>query len=266
MNATPDPICVLVADDEAPMRMRLRSLLAEDPEVGRVIEAESGIAAVELTTKERPDIIFLDVQMPGLDGFQVINAVGAENMPLTVFITAFDRFALQAFEADALDYLLKPFGNRRYETMMARAKKRLRESRAGGSSAGDPFGPELLKLAADRSQPEPASEWLAVRDRDTTRLVSIHDIDWIEASGTYVTLHAGDEEFLHRVALATLGKRLDPAQFVRTHRSAIVKLKSIALLERRSHGEFDIVLKSGTRLMLSRKYKPQLEKLLGQTL
>jgi len=158
MNTAGEPICVLIAEDEAPMRTRLRSLLAEDQEVGRVIEAESGIQAVELATKERPDIIFLDVQMPGLDGFQVINAVGAENMPLTVFITAFDRFAVQAFEADALDYLLKPFGNRRYEAMMARAKKRLREQRAGLSRDAQPFGPELLKRAADRSQRDLGSE------------------------------------------------------------------------------------------------------------
>jgi len=266
MNTAGEPICVLIAEDEAPMRMRLRSLLAEDQEVGRVIEAESGIQAVELATKERPDIIFLDVQMPGLDGFQVINAVGAENMPLTVFITAFDRFAVQAFEADALDYLLKPFGNRRYEAMMARAKKRLREQRAGLSRDAQPFGPELLKLAADRSQRDLGSEWLAVRDRNTTRLMSVHEIDWIEACGTYVTLHMGGEELLHRAALTTLAAKLDPGQFVRTHRSAIVNLKSIRFLERRSHGEFDVVLKGGKRLMLSRKYKPQLEELLGQSL
>lgn len=266
MKSAHDPICVLVADDEPPMRMRLRSLLAEDHDVGRVIEAETGLEAVELTARERPDILFLDVQMPGLDGFQVIDAVGAENMPLTVFITAYDRFALQAFEADALDYLLKPFGNTRYEAMMARAKKRLRESRAGQSSGAPSFGRELLELVARRRREDAGWHWLAIKGATKTRLVSTQDIEWIEACGTYVTLHIGDEEYLHRMALSTVAKNLDPMRFVRIHRSTVVNLSSIAVLERRSHGEFDVMLKSGKRLMLSRKYKPALEGLLGQDL
>lgn len=266
MTLADDPICVLIADDEAPMRMRLRSLLAEDEDVGRVIEAESGIQAAELTARERPDLVFLDVQMPGMDGLQVIRKVGADNMPLTIFITAYDRFAIQAFEAEALDYLLKPFGNTRYEATMARAKKRLGETRAAQAGEATLTAPHMSEFADEVQRHDAIYDWLAVKDRDTTRLVSTRDIEWIEACGTYVTLHVGDEEILHRTALNGLAAKLDPRRFVRTHRSAIVNLESIAVLQRRSHGEFDVVLRGGKRVMLSRKYKPDLEALLGQSL
>jgi two-component system LytT family response regulator len=261
-----DPIRVLVADDEAPMRMRLRSLLAEDDEIGCVLEAENGWQAVEVISSERPDIVFLDVQMPGLDGIQVIDRVGAENMPLTVFVTAYDKFAIQAFEAEAIDYLLKPFGNKRYETMLDRAKTRLRQIRTDRSSPTElPPASGLTNPGARAAQDE-AWNWLAVKDRDVTRLVATPDIEWIEACGTYVTLHMKHQEILHRAPLSTMAARLDPRRFVRTHRSAIVNLDAIAILERRSHGEFDLVLKGGERVMLSRTYKPEFEALLGQPL
>jgi len=123
VTSTSEQICVLIVDDEAPARKRLFDLVSGDPEVGRVLEAENGVAAVALIQEERPDIVFLDVQMPGVDGFGVVDALGAENMPPTAFVTAYDRFAVQAFEADAVDYLLKPFGDARYEKTIARLKK-----------------------------------------------------------------------------------------------------------------------------------------------
>jgi len=261
-----EPICVLVVDDEAPARKRLVDLLAKDHEVGRIIEAKNGVAAVPLIQDERPDIVLLDVQMPGLDGFGVIDALGAENMPLTVFVTAYDQFALQAFEADAVDYLLKPFGDARYEKTMQRAKKRLGEIRSGISKDAGSVGPELLKLVAKRAQPGEVWDWMVVKTRTATRLLMTEEIDWIEAAGVYVTLHAGREEFLYRTSLGTVASRLDPFRFVRIHRSAIVNLRSVALLERRSHGEFEIVLKDGTHLMLSRNYRAAVEAMLGQSL
>jgi len=263
---TAEPICVLVVDDEAPARKRLVDLLAKDHEVGRIIEAKNGVAAVPLIQDERPDIVLLDVQMPGLDGFGVIDALGAENMPLTVFVTAYDQFALQAFEADAVDYLLKPFGDARYEKTMQRAKKRLGEIRSGISKDAGSVGPELLKLVAKRAQPGEVWDWMVVKTRTATRLLMTEEIDWIEAAGVYVTLHAGREEFLYRTSLGTVASRLDPFRFVRIHRSAIVNLRSVALLERRSHGEFEIVLKDGTHLMLSRNYRAAVEAMLGQSL
>jgi len=266
MALAADPICVMIADDEAPMRMRLRSLLAEDEDVGRVIEAESGFEAAELTARERPDLIFLDVKMPGMDGLQVIQKVGPENMPVTIFVTAYDQFAIQAFEAEALDYLLKPFGNTRYEAVMARAKKRLRETRAAQAYEANMRSPDGLEFASGAGSQDKICDWLAVKDRDTTRLVSTRDIEWIEACGIYVTLHLGNEAILHRAALNALAAKLDGRQFVRTHRSAIVNLGSIAMFQRKSHGEFDVVLRGGERVALSRKYKPDLEELLGQSL
>ena len=262
----PEQICVLVVDDEAPARRRLMDLLASDRDVGRVLEARNGVAAVTLIQDEQPDIVLLDVQMPGLDGFGVIDALGAENMPLTVFVTAYDQFTLQAFEADAVDYLLKPFGDARYEKTMKRAKKRLDEIRAGTSGDAGVVGPELLKLVAKRAQPGEIWDWIVVKTRTATRLLMTQDIDWIEAAGVYVTVHAGGEEFLYRAGLAAVASRLDPFRFVRIHRSSIVNLKSVAFLERRSHGEFDVVLKNGTQLMMSRNYRADVEAMLGQPL
>jgi two-component system LytT family response regulator len=266
MKASPESIRVLVVDDEAPARKRMMDLLAKDRDVGQILEAKNGVDAVQLIQDAHPDIVFLDVQMPGVDGFGVIDALGAENMPLTVFVTAYDQFAVQAFEAEAIDYLLKPFGDSRYEKMMERVKRRLAESRADDASAPNAFGPEVLKLAARHVEPGEIWNWMVVKKRDATQLVMTQDIDWIEAAGVYVTLHSGGEEFLYRAGLAAVANRLDPSVFVRIHRSSVVNLKAVAFLERRSHGEFEIVLKDGTRLMLSRSYRAEVETVLGQSL
>jgi two-component system LytT family response regulator len=266
MPSPAESIRVLVVDDEAPARKRLTDMLARDRDIDRVIEAKNGGAAVALIQEERPDVVFLDVQMPGVDGFGVVDAVGAKNMPLTVFVTGYDRFAVQAFEADAIDYLLKPFGDSRYAITMDRIKRRLREVRADNSAATNLFGPELLKLATRRAIPGEFWQWLAVRTREATRLVMAEDIDWVEAAGVYVTLHVGGEELLYRAGLAAVADRLDPFQFVRIHKSSLVNIRSIASLERRSHGEFEVVLKDGKRLMLSRSYRAHVEKMLGQSL
>jgi len=240
-------------------------LLAKDRDVGRILEARNGVAAVTLIQDERPDILLLDVQMPGLDGFGVIDAIGAEDMPLTVFVTAYDQFAVQAFEADAIDYLLKPFSSKRYEATMERAKRHLCDRRAAGDHSGS-FGPELVNLIAKRSKPGEIWQWIVVKTRDDARLIMTQDIDWVGGSGVYVTVHVGGEEFLYRSSLATVANRLDPFGFVRIHRSSIVNLRSIALLERRSHGDLGVVLKDGTRLVMSRSYRAHVEAMLGQNL
>ena len=266
MKPRPGSITVLVVDDEAPARKRLADLLTGDREVGRVLEAQNGLAATAMIQEERPDIVFLDIQMPGVDGFGVIDALGAENMPLTVFVTAYDKFALQAFETEALDYLLNPFTDERYARTMARVKKRLDEVRNGDASDPNAFGPELIKLAAKRTEPGAIWNWMVVRTRNATQLVMTENIDWIEAAGMYVTLHVEGREHLYRAGLGAVADRLDPFNFVRIHRSSIVNLKSVAHLERRSHGEFDVVLKNGKRLLLSRSYRTEVETRLGQSL
>jgi two-component system, LytTR family, response regulator len=265
VDAARRAISVLVVDDEAPARRRLTELLARDGDIVECREADNGEAAVRLLHQFRPDIVFLDVQMPGVDGFGVVEAIGAENMPLTVFVTAYDRFALQAFEANATDYLLKPFSDRRFEGTVERLKSRLRDPVAG-SAGPDPFGPELLKLVARRSVPGEIWRWIVIKDRDSTRLVMADSVDYIEAAGVYVTIHAAGEAFLYRAGLATLAERLDPFQFVRIHRSTIVNLRSVTLLERRSHGEFDVLMQDGTRVTMSRTYRGHFEELLGQPL
>ena len=266
MNQSPEAMRVLVADDEAPARRRLSDLLSKQSGVGTILEARDGLAAVRMIQEQRPDVVFLDVQMPGVDGFGVIAALGAANMPPTVFVTGYDRFAVRAFEADALDYLLKPFGDSRFRQMMERVQRRLRDVRAGRTSAANDFGPELLHLASQRLKPGEIWKWISVKTRENTRLVIADDIDWIEAAGVYVTLHAGQDEHLYRAGLGEVTSRLDPFQFVRIHRSCTINLRSVASFERRSHGEFHVVLKTGKRLTLSRSYRAQVESVLGQSL
>ncbi|MCI4592307.1 LytTR family DNA-binding domain-containing protein [Sphingobium sp. BYY-5] len=266
MKTSASSICALVVDDEAPARKGLVNLLNEDRDVSRILVADNGAAAVEMIQAKHPDIVFLDVQMPGINGFDVIDALGAANMPLTVFVTAYDRFAVRAFEADATDYLLKPFGDDRFERTMERVKARLCKHRSSSVGDANAFGPELIELAAKRARPGEIWEWLVVKSHGATRLVMADDIEWISAAGVYVTLHVGGEELLYRASLATVASRLDPFRFVRIHRSTIVNLKSITLLERRSHGEFEVVLKDGMYLMLSRSYRAEVEAVLGQPL
>lgn len=257
---SPEPIHVLVADDETPARQRLIDLLAKDAQIASVVEAADGEAAVESIEKKRPDLVFLDVQMPEIDGLGVIDAIGAAQMPLTVFVTAYDQHAIRAFEANALDYLLKPFSDERFEATMARVKARLDERSIGE------FGQRILKMVAAAPAGERRLDRLVVKSGGSTRFIRAIDIDWIEAAGVYVTLHVGGKELLYRAALNDLAERLDPRRFVRVHRSAVVNIESIVQLEPMSHGEFEAVLKNGSRTRVSRTYRAQLEKRLGQPL
>jgi two-component system LytT family response regulator len=262
MNArTLEPIRVLVADDEAPARQRLVDLLRRDEQIGSISEAADGETTVEMIQKEDPDLLFLDVQMPELDGLGVIDAIGASQMPLTVFVTAFDQHAIRAFEANALDYLLKPFSDERFEATMTRARSRLDERNMRE------FGQRVMRMvSASPASPERRLDRLVVKAGGTTRFVRVIDIDWIEAAGVYVTLHVGGKELLYRAALNDLAEKLDPRRFVRVHRSALINIESVVQLEPISHGEFEAVLKNGSRTRVSRTYRVQLEKRLGQPL
>ncbi|MGA9584011.1 MAG: LytTR family DNA-binding domain-containing protein [Terracidiphilus sp.] len=262
MNAhTLEPIHVLVADDELPARQRLMDLLRRDSQVAAVSEAADGQTAVEMIQRNDPDLLFLDVQMPELDGLAVIDAIGAAQMPLTVFVTAYDQHAIRAFEANALDYLLKPFSDERFEATMCRAKARLDER------SMREFGQRVMKMvSAAPVAPERRLDRLVVKAGGTTRFIRVIDIDWIEAAGVYVTLHVGGKELLYRAALNDLAEKLDPRRFVRVHRSALINIESVLQLEPISHGEFEAVLKNGARTRVSRTYRVQLEKRLGQPL
>lgn len=241
-----DTFSVLIADDEAPARRRLIDLLGQSRVTGSIVEADNGDAAADIIARERPDMIFLDVQMPGLTGLDLVAAIGADRMPPTVFVTAYDQYAVAAFEANAQDYLLKPFSDDRFATALTRLMDRVNA------------------LAATA----PAAFWdrLVVKTGGVTRLVRTEEIEWIEGTGVYVTLHSGGREILYRTPLNTLSEKLDPRHFVRIHRSAIVNMDSIVQLEQLTHGEFDAVLKSGRRVKVSRNYKTVLETRLGQRL
>ena len=240
------PLKILVVDDEAPARRRLADLLARVDGVGELLEAADGATAVRTIGSARPDAVFLDMQMPGPSGLDVVAAVGAERMPVTVFVTAYDQYAVRAFEANALDYLLKPFSDERFEAAMRRVLARLEERRP----VAEP----------------PRWDRLVVKTTGATHIVKTTDIDWIEAVGVYVNLYVGGKALLYRSPIHVLADKLDPAHFVRIHRSAIVNLESIVRLEPISHGEFDVVLKHGGRAKVSRTYRSQLEQRLGQPL
>jgi two-component system LytT family response regulator len=263
---TADSIRVLVVDDEAPARQRLTDLLRKDSRIASILEASDGISAVETIQRHEPELVFLDVQMPELDGLGVIDAVGADRMPLTIFVTAYDQHAIKAFETNALDYLLKPFSDERFEAALHRAKSRLAER------STCEFGQRMMKMLSANSEVSSAQNtarpWdrLVVKSGGTTRFIRVADIDWIEAAGVYANLHVAGKELLYRAALNDLAERLDPRRFVRVHRSAIVNIESILHLEPISHGEFDVVLKNGSRTRVSRTYRAQLETRLGQPL
>ena len=258
--SAPEGLCVLVADDEAPARQRIVDLLRRHSQVAAILEASDGLSTVEAIQDRRPDLVFLDVQMPELNGLEVIAEVGAERMPLTVFVTAYDEHAIRAFEANALDYLLKPFSDERFEMTMARAGIRMDERSARE------FGRRILRMVSGASEGDRPLDRLVVKSAGSTRFVRAADIDWIEAAGVYANLHIGGKEVLYRAALNELAARLDPARFVRVHRSAIVNIESILRLEPISHGEFEAVLKDGSRSRISRTYRRELEKRLGQSL
>jgi len=253
-------IRVLIVDDEAPARQRISDLLRRDADVGSLDEASNGEAAVRMILGTPPDLVLLDVQMPGLTGLEVIETIGPENMPSTVFVTAYDQHAIQAFDANALDYLLKPFSDERFETMMSRFKQQRTDNGL------KEFGQRMMAMVA---RPAPASDYLdrfAIKSDGAIRFVGVKDIIWIEAAGVYVTLHTATGTILYRTSLSELERTLDPAQFLRIHRAVIVKIDSIVQLNVRSHGEFEAVLQDGATLRVSRTYRETMEKRLKQRL
>jgi two-component system LytT family response regulator len=260
MTLQPDRIHALIVDDEEPARQRIIDLLRKDPEVGLLQEAGDGETAVRMIQSERPNLVLLDVQMPERNGLEVLEAVGHENMPLTVFVTAYDQHAIRAFEANALDYLLKPFSDERFEGMLARVKRRRDEMHLRD------FSQSIARVLATQAMGSRFLDRLAVKSDGIVRFVLVKDIDWIEAAGVYVTLHAAGKETLHRVSLTDLERSLDPNCFLRIHRSVIVNVDSIVHMEPLSHGEFELLLKDGSHPRVSRTYRLAIERRLGQRL
>jgi two-component system LytT family response regulator len=243
---------VVIADDEPPARAKVRRFLADDPEVAIVGEAESGPEAVALVERERPDLLFLDVQMPGADGFGVLAALPPEVLPRVVFVTAYDAYAIRAFDVHAVDYLLKPFDEERFQTALERAKAQLRKSEGAEWEA-------RLQRVLDEARPSSRPlERILVRRGETAHLLPVERVDWLEAEDNYVRLHSGGESYLVRGTLAAFEARLDPTRFARIHRSHIVHLDRIRTLHPWSHGDWLVTLHDGTELMLSRRYRDRL--------
>lgn len=249
----PPGIRTLVVDDEPVARRTLRRLLEPDPEIELVGEA-AGSAAPGLILETRPDLLFLDVQMPGMNGFEVLEAVAERHIPLVVFVTAYDTYAVRAFELRAVDYLLKPFTDARFGEALARAKQTIR-----AAETGRVFHRIREVVAGHRAR-------LALKTEGRTTLLDVGAIDWIEAVGSSVRIHAGPNRSMLRTTLAELEASLDPARFFRIHRSAIVNLDRVKHFEHWSHGDYLVVLANGTELRLSRSRKPALEELLGSAL
>lgn len=256
-------IRVLIVDDEPLARQRLEDLLAAEPGVEIAGRVDNGKEAIEAIRRLAPDLVFLDVQMPGLTGIDVLQEIGPQQMPVVVFVTAYDHYALKAFELAALDYLLKPFDDERFEQAFARARQALTLREV--NRLRDRLT-TLLHDAAPAALPPPAPRYLerfAVEMRGQVRVVAVAQVDFIVASGAYAELHAGEQTYLIREQMQTLEERLDPEQFFRVHRSAIVRLDQIDALLYNAGGDYAVRLKDGRRLKLSRSRREELEQRLG---
>jgi len=250
------PIRVAIVDDEPLARAALRLLLETDPEL-TVVGDCNGVDAAALIERAQVELVFLDVQMPEVDGFGVLAALPPDALPATVFVTAHDAYAVRAFEIHAIDYLLKPFDDARLFTALARAKDRL--ARPGGAAASD----ELLALLEDRQRSGQHVERLLVRGRGKVVAVRTRDIDWIEAADYYATLHVGGETHLLRQTLAELETSLDSRRFVRVHRRAIVNIDRVREVHPLFRGDCQLVLADGTQVRLSRTRRAEFERMFG---
>jgi two-component system, LytTR family, response regulator len=265
-------IRTLIVDDEVLARQRIRNLLRGRVEFVVIGECANGHEALSVIERHAPDLIFLDVQMPDLDGFGVLEALTARQLPVIVFVTAYDQYAIRAFEFHALDYLLKPFDDERFEKTLEWARSQLEQQRLRQ------LGEQMFALLEDNrrgsksgtgkgsitpAEPNPLSR-LIVKSAGRVCFIKTEEIDWIEAEGYYARLHVGGKSHLLRETLTNLESQLDQNRFLRIHRSTIVNLERIRELQTHSHGEFTVVLTDGTQLKLSRGYRDRLTALLGQ--
>jgi two-component system, LytTR family, response regulator len=253
-----DKLKVLIVDDEPPAREGLRLLLGRDPAIEIVGECRDGRDAIVQLTRLQPDLVFLDVQMPELDGFAVLEQAGVAELPLIIFVTAYDRYALRAFEVQALDYLLKPFTDERFFKALERAKAQLARGEVR------PFRRRLNGLPKQSESdwpagPSPYPERLMIKSGGRVLFLAVDEIDWIEAADYYVVLHVGAKTHLLRETIARLEARLDAARFLRIHRSTIVNLAQVRDWHPREAGEFAVILRDGTQLQCSRRRRKALE-------
>lgn len=246
-------IRTLIVDDEPLARERLTSLLSAEADIEVVGQCRDGEEAATAIVDQAPDLVFLDVQMPAMNGFEVIDAVGSEKMPLVIFVTAYDQHALKAFQVRALDYLLKPFDRERFQQALQRARAHIQRDETGD------LGRRLLALVKDLRRDQPKTDRLVVKSGGRLFFLRAEEIDWIEASGNYVRLHVGPTSHLLRETMNAIEARLDPEKFFRIHRSRIVNMERIQEMQPWLNGEYAVLLRTGTRLTLSRGYREKLQ-------
>ena len=248
----------LIVDDELLSRKRIRRFLCAEQDFEIVAESENGKEAVAAIQEYSPDVVFLDVQMPGMSGFDVIATIGVEHMPLTIFTTAFDEYAVRAFEVHALDYLLKPISRSRFHAVLKRVRSNLAQTR-------QLLEPHLLDLLVRRQEDAQALTRLLIKSEGKVIFLNTREIDWIQAEGNYVRVQAGPTAHLLRQTLSRLTKDLDANRFLRIHRSTIVNIERIKELRPCFHGDYIVHLRDGKRLTLSRTYREEVRKILKQS-
>lgn len=260
------PIRALIVDDEPAARAAIATLLAEDPEIRIVGECADGRSALAAVEADAPDLLFLDVQLPVMDGFTMLRQLNGVDLPAVVFVTAYDQYALKAFEVHALDYVLKPFDDQRFREAVARVKRQIRQGKLGALSE------QLLALLESGAGPRAPAQVpgqylkrLVIKSGGRVTLLGVKDIDWIEADGDYVKIHVGRTWHLLRETMKQLEAQFDPARFVRIHRSTIVNIERIKELQPYFRGEYVLILQDGSSLKLSRGYKEHLEAALGRS-
>ena len=248
-------IRTLIVDDEPLARRGIRAQLDEEADIEIVSECRNGLEAVAAIEEQSPDLVFLDVQMPELDGFGVLEAVGVDRMPVVIFVTAYDQYALRAFDVHALDYLLKPVDAERFASALQRARKQIEHHNLRD------LNQRLQTFLDDVRAKQKFTERLVIKSGGRIFFLNVQEIDWIEAADNYVRLHVGRDSHLLRETLNHLEKRLDPDHFLRVHRSRIINIRQIKELQPLFRGEYDIMLQDGTRLESGRGYREKLQKL-----
>ncbi len=251
-------IRVLLVDDEPLAREMIREMLVDDSEVEIIGECVNGQEALEAIRAQAPDLLFLDVQMPLMSGFELLEALASEKMPHVIFVTAYDQYAVRAFDVHAVDYLLKPFDSERFVTALTRAKEHIRERRKGE------LDQHILALLNELKAESKYLERLIVKNGGRVSFIDVDDIDWIEAEGNYVSIHIGKKSHLLRETFSRLEEQLDPKKFRRIHRSAIVRIDRIRELQLSFQGAHRVILQDGTQLALSSKHREKLQEVIGR--
>jgi two-component system LytT family response regulator len=247
-------IRTLIVDDELLARNRLRQLLQAAPDIEVVGECGDGMGAVATIQQSKPDLVFLDIQMPELDGFGVLEAIGADAAPVVVFVTAYDKFALRAFEIHAVDYLLKPFDRERFQVALGRAVEQVKHR--GDNQVIE----KQAALIAELKSPK-VTDRIAVKSGGLISWVKLDDVDWIGSADNYADLHVGAKSYLLRETIAALATKLPPEKFLRISRTTIVNIGRIKELKRQFSGGYELTLQDGTQVMLSRRFRDKLEQL-----